>query len=60
MRLKEIRALVEGTGDPAFAVDGSGLIVAWNSAAGALFGVCEKRFVTPFSGQDKKAIDREH
>ena len=39
MRLREIRALVESTGDPAFAVDGSGLIVAWNSAAGALFGV---------------------
>ena len=39
MRLKEIRALVESTGDPAFAVDGLGLIVAWNSAAGALFGV---------------------
>ena len=39
MRLKEIRSLVESAGDPAFAVDGSGLIVAWNSAAGALFGV---------------------
>jgi PAS domain S-box-containing protein len=39
MRLKEIRALVESTGDPAFAVDGLGLIVAWNSAAEALFGV---------------------
>ena len=39
MRLREIRALVESTGDPAFAVDGLGLIVAWNSAAGALFGV---------------------
>ena len=39
MRLKEIRALIESTGDPAFAVDGLGLIVAWNSAAGALFGV---------------------
>src|SRR3972149_6109781 len=39
MRLREIRALVESAGDPAFAVDGLGLIVAWNSAAGALFGV---------------------
>ena len=39
MRLKEIRGLVESTGDPAFAVDGLGSIVAWNSAAGALFGV---------------------
>ena len=39
MRLREIRALVESTGDSAFAIDGSGLVVAWNSAAAVLFGV---------------------
>ena len=39
MNLREIKALVGSTGDPAFAIDGRGLIVAWNSAAAALFGV---------------------
>jgi PAS domain S-box-containing protein len=39
MRLREIRQLVESTSDPAFAVDREGLVVAWNAAAEALFGV---------------------
>ncbi len=39
MRLHEIRELVESTADAAFAVDGSGLIVAWNRAAETLFGL---------------------
>lgn len=39
MRIREIRELVDSTSDSAFAVDGSGQIVAWNSAAEAMFGV---------------------
>ena len=39
MRIGEIKDLVDGTADSAFAVDGSGNIVAWNRAAEALFGV---------------------
>lgn len=39
MRLTEIREIVDSTGDPAFAVDGAGTVVAWNSAATEAFGV---------------------
>jgi PAS domain S-box-containing protein len=37
--LRELKTIVESTADAAFAVDGAGLIVAWNTAAAALFGV---------------------
>lgn len=36
--IRRIRKLVAGTSDSAFAIDSSGLIVAWNPAAEALFG----------------------
>jgi PAS domain S-box-containing protein len=39
MRLRDISQLVESTSDPAFAVDRAGIVVAWNGAAEALFGV---------------------
>jgi PAS domain S-box-containing protein len=39
MILREITQLVEGTFDPAFAVDGLGIIAAWNHAATEMFGV---------------------
>jgi len=45
MRVGEIRELVEGTRDSAFAVDGSGFIVAWNSAAEEMFGLCAKEAI---------------
>jgi PAS domain S-box-containing protein len=38
MRREQLRKLVDGTADPAFVVDGKGLVVAWNEAAQALFG----------------------
>lgn len=38
MLLREIEDLVATTEDAAFAVDGSGLIVAWNAGCVALFG----------------------
>ena len=39
MPAKQIAKLVEGTADAAFAIDGSGLISAWNNAAEELFGL---------------------
>ncbi len=39
MRSEEIRRMAESTSDAAFAVDGEGLIVAWNKAAESLFAV---------------------
>jgi PAS domain S-box-containing protein len=39
MRLREIKNLVDNTSDCAFAVDGSGRIAAWNSAAEVMFGL---------------------
>ena len=57
MRLKEIRGLVESTGDPAFAVDGLGSIVAWNSAAGALFGVKAEETMGKPCGQIVQGAD---
>jgi len=39
MRIREIRELVASTSDSAFAVDGSGQIVAWNHAAETMTGL---------------------
>jgi len=38
-----VNRLVESTGDAAFAVDGTGAIVAWNDGATRLFGVARER-----------------
>lgn len=42
MKLRDVRGLVASTGDPAFAVDGEGRIVAWNDGAVTLFGLSEE------------------
>ncbi len=39
MRSEEIKRMVGSTSDAAFAVDGEGLVVAWNHAAEALFAL---------------------
>ena len=39
MQLAKLSQLVEGTADAAFAIDGLGLISAWNTAAAELFGL---------------------
>ena len=41
MRRRDIAQFVKGTSDPAYAVDGLGIVLAWNSAASALFGIEE-------------------
>ena len=51
MRLREIKELVESTSDSAFAVDGEGVIVAWNRAAAALFGLPPKEAIGRACGQ---------
>ena len=38
MNLSDVRRLVSGTADASFAVDGAGLVVAWNDACAALLG----------------------
>lgn len=39
MRFEEIKKMVSSTSDAAFAVDGEGLVVAWNAAAEKLFAL---------------------
>jgi PAS domain S-box-containing protein len=39
MRLEEIKKMTDSTSDAAFAVDGEGLVVAWNQAAETLFAL---------------------
>jgi PAS domain S-box-containing protein len=39
MRSEEIKRMAESTSDAAFAVDGEGLVVAWNHAAESLFAL---------------------
>ena len=41
MGSRQFLTLIEGTADPAFAVDGAGRISAWNRAATELFGTSE-------------------
>jgi PAS domain S-box-containing protein len=37
--LRELKTIIDSTADAAFAVDGDGMIVAWNTAAAVMFGV---------------------
>ena len=48
MKIRDIRKLVEGTGDPAFAIDPNGLIAAWNASAVELFGIEKKEAIGRF------------
>lgn len=45
MRREEFRKLVEGTSDPAYVVDGEGVVIAWNEAAHQLFGVSAQQAI---------------
>jgi PAS domain S-box-containing protein len=57
MRLREIQNLVANTNDCAFAVDGSGRIVAWNSAAEAVFGLCAEEAAGRLCGEILQGTD---
>jgi PAS domain S-box-containing protein len=39
MLLRELKEMVDSTADAAFAIDGTGVIVVWNSGAEAMFGI---------------------
>ena len=57
MRLREIKELVESTSDCAFAVGGSGEVVAWNSAAEGMFGISADEAMGRLCGEIVKGID---
>jgi PAS domain S-box-containing protein len=41
MNRSDLQELLEGAGDPAFVVNGAGVIIAWNAAAKELFGLSD-------------------
>jgi len=57
MRVDQITQLVESTSDPAFAVDGEGLIEAWNKAAEQLFGVSARNTIGQHCGSIVQGMD---
>jgi PAS domain S-box-containing protein len=57
MQFRELKQLVESTSDAAFAVDGAGVIVAWNQAAEAMFGVSSGEAVGQSCGQIVQGMD---
>jgi PAS domain S-box-containing protein len=57
MRIREIKDLVDSTADSSFAVDGSGHIVAWNSAAEAMFGLPAGEAIGKMCGDIIQGID---
>ncbi len=57
MQLRELKDLVNSTADAAFAVDGTGTIVVWNQAAGALFGLSAKEAVGKSCAQVLQGTD---
>lgn len=57
MRLDEVKNLVDGTADPAYALDRDGLIVAWNAASIAFFGVSESEAVGRSCSSVLKGVD---
>jgi PAS domain S-box-containing protein len=57
MRTRDIKALVDGTSDSAFAIDGSGRIAAWNLAAEAMFGRPAADAVGRMCGEIMQGVD---
>jgi PAS domain S-box-containing protein len=57
MRLREIKELVESTADAAFAVDGSGKIVAWNRSAEQSLGLKAEETINRACGQVIQGMD---
>lgn len=57
MRLNDVRSLVSGTSDPAYALDRDGIIVAWNAAAATFFGVSESEVIGNSCSSVLKGVD---
>jgi PAS domain S-box-containing protein len=57
MRLSEIKRLVGSTSDAAFAVDRSGLVVAWNRGAAEMFGMTAEEALDKPCGSILQGMD---
>jgi PAS domain S-box-containing protein len=57
LRLREVVELVDGTSDAAFAVDGTGQVVAWNGAAEELFGLTAHQALGKSCGEILQGAD---
>jgi len=57
MREGELRKLVAGTSDVAFVVNTEGVVVAWNEAAGKLFGVTAEQAIGQLCRTIVRGID---
>ncbi len=57
MNLREIKGLVDGTADAAYALDPNGAIIAWNTAASDLFGIDENSAIGRACSELTNGID---
>ncbi len=57
MREEEFRRLVASTSDPAFVVNGEGVVVAWNEAAAKLSGVTAEQAIGEACGSIVQGVD---
>jgi PAS domain S-box-containing protein len=57
MLFRELKELVDSTGDAAFAVDGAGLIAVWNAAAERVFGLTAEDAVGKLCGEILRGVD---
>ena len=57
MRSREIKDLVSGTSDCAFAVDGAGAVVAWTKAAETMFGLTADQVIGQPCGRIVQGTD---
>lgn len=57
MLLRELTEMVASTADAAFAVDGNGMLVAWNAAAAALFNRSAEQVIGNPCGEIVQGID---
>lgn len=57
MRIQDIKQFVEGTSDAAFAANGNGLIMAWNTSATELFGIAKDEAIGKDCGDILQGFD---
>jgi DNA-binding CsgD family transcriptional regulator len=57
MLMRELTEMVASTADAAFAVDGNGLLVAWNAAAEALFNRTTEQVIGKPCGEVVQGVD---
>lgn len=57
MRFEEIKKIVAGTADAAFALDPNGLVAAWNNSAVSVFGFSESEAIGKSCHQILRGID---